>query len=301
MKKIEFSKNGNKYIVPLVGKNEGSIFYSGTPILINTIGWRKSALHLTPTNNTQAFAFDNGLMCVLTSNQGCYIYNDGKIVKSTTLPYGTHSQPHSNMASFGAETNGTHRYLYVSQWDVDKGCLVYSIDNNYDISLVQSIKPSADLLVEDYCGKGSVDWIVDANNKCLYSIGYRLNSNDYAEGNLTQICKFNLPYISVGNMNLSISDIVDKFSVDCLPRREDASINNGKIYLSNGHVGSNFVGARISVIDPFQKRIVSSIDLTKINGNFAIDTCEVYDGEIWCNLLTSSTGADLTTYILTPF
>lgn len=188
----------------------------------------------------------------------CLYYNK-QFLHKLLMPHTGYSALHANTTCFGEASAYNLPLIYCSQWDSERACFVYQVDNTYNVTLVRVIDPAN--LSPSLFGAGPADWIV--GDGFLYSIAYILNNPYPAEGNGLRVCKFSLP-TGNGVINLSDTDVIEHYDmdIDCYVR-QDSAYHNGKIYtLFGGGTGSGYEYLRrMQVLDVFKKKVVSVIDL----------------------------------------
>lgn len=209
--------------------------------------------------------------------------SDNSKLASMLLPRGGYSDIHSNVMCFGKQIgSGTLPYLYVSQWDNQKGCFVYDIASNYAATLQQTILPtnvSASLI-----GGGTIDWVVDTDNNRLLSIGYVDTTSYDTPNNGMRVCVFKLPTLSESTVTLADTDVMDSFYIDELYVRQDCCYNNGNIYMLCG-AGTNPTSEwnKIAVINIASRSVASVIDLKWLPTE--PEGLDVYDNSLFIRLI----------------
>ena len=249
--------------------NGADFFYTGAPISLQRRNYWMRLHNGYPTINsfTQQGMAVYGDVAILgsSSQQGTSVkaeafkISDNTKLKSMFLPRGGYSDIHSNVLCFSnIMGSGNLPYLYVSQWNEQKGCFVYDIASDYTATLQQVILPtnvSASLI-----GGGNIDWIVDTDNNRLISIGYIDTVSTLTPANGMQVCIFELPALTESVVNLTDADVLDSFHIDEFYVRQDCCYNNGNIYMMCG--ASNTLDyTKIAVINLAGRNVASVIDL----------------------------------------
>lgn len=202
-----------------------------------------------------------------------YLYqlSTATLLASLTLPNGSYMRPHCNSATFSEVFNTSDSILpllYVSQWENDgqKCCFVYDIklvNDTYSIDLVQTILPTN--VSTATLGAGQTDWCVDPLGY-IYCIGYLLNDGaTIVANNKTMVTKFTLPKVSDGAVvTFGDADVLDHFDVAIYIYRQDLCFENGRIFMLSGV--SSSIPAKLTVISPDDKRVVSEVSLAYNTG-----------------------------------
>lgn len=215
----------------------------------------------------------------------------GSQVASITLPYAEYKIPHANVACFGRffyANNSILPVLYVSSWNQGRQAFVYDISkagDDYSASLVQIIDPRN--LNGDIVGEGYMDWVVDAEGDCLYSISYHLKgTSTQADGNYTHVTKYKLPGFMDKVIYLEDTEILDSFQVPVMTVFQDKAYYNNHIYIVAGMPSEKeMYPPRLFDIDLDNKTLVEC--LLPVIGE-PEGFC-VYSGIKWLNMFGSTT------------
>lgn len=186
-------------------------------------------------------------------------------MSGVAYPETEYGAAHFNTMCFGRKKSADDDFplLYVSQWDGNRGCIVYWVDTaNSSYVPWQYIDISA--LSTSIVGQGNTDFIVDPDEQLLYLIRYKLDTPYDAEGNTNVITCFALPNESInGRIALTDADILwsDEYYREFI--RQDSHFAAGKIYTGYGS-GPNTGGKWVlTVYDTYLRRIVTIIDRSK--------------------------------------
>ena len=220
---------------------------------------------------TQSFAIYGNYMLRFNYNGTtltAYLYNitNNAYIRSITLNYGNMTIPHCNVACFSrvfASGNSDLPLLYLSQWDGERGCLVYDIHLNGTANLVQVITSNVSA---SKFGEGQADWVVDYDEGYIYSIAYKI-ANGYnvteADGNRSMICKFRLPKLTDGeNIVFQDADIVDSYDVPPFNVMQDKCYRNGRILIAAGGSASyNTAWRKLYSLNLGERRVEAAIPI----------------------------------------
>lgn len=269
--------------------------YSGNSINIISKSFQKTLLIQLSNPIPQSFAiYKDYIVGAYYSGDKAYarLFNitNGNLLAQFELPTGAFYRPHCNVCCFGneiANVNSIAPLLYISQWDDtgDRGVLVYDIiynENQYSISLVQTIKPIG--ISDEIIGAGSIDYVVDTDNDKLYSIAYYKKNGaliPQEDGNKEMICVFDLPKLSDGtDIILESDDVIDNYEFEPFNYSQDKCYNNGCIFVSSG--GDGYPDwTKIRVINLKEKSIASIIPLNYYGGE--PEGLDVYKGDLVIN------------------
>lgn len=213
-----------------------------------------------------------------------------KKVSILTLPCDGYLTPHANSLSLGVNKYSQLSVLpllYVSAWDNGRQAFVYDIaliDGRYQGRLIQVIDPGN--VSSDIIGDGFLDWVIDTDSECMYSIAYHLKgSSQLYSGNYMHITKFAIPSLESQSVILSDSDVLDSFSVPVMTVFQDKCYYDGHIFVAAGHPGLGVVfDPKIFDIDLKNKTVIET--LIPIEGE-PEGLC-VYEGTKWLNFYGSS-------------
>jgi hypothetical protein len=211
------------------------------------------------------------------------VYVNGEFVADLLLQHTGYSAIHSNTICFGEDSQYNLPLLYASQWDEQRACFVYEIDNSYNATLVRVIDPAN--LSSSRFGAGAADWIV--GDGYLYSIAYIVDSPYPAAGNGLRVCKFTLPTGS-GVINLADSDIIESYDIEPCFVRQDSYYHNGKIYTLFGGGSIYPEYRRMQVLDVLKKAVVSIADMTYLASE--PEAISMYNGDLVMMLNGVSSG-----------
>lgn len=190
----------------------------------------------------------------------------GAKIADITFPHGTLNVPHGNTICFGKEFasgNSDLPLLYLSQWDGESGCLVYNLQADGTIALVQTITASG--MDSSIYGGALGDWVVDTDNGYIYSVRYLINASaTEADGNKMLFCKFALPTLADGAaVTFAPANIIDSFSTQIMRVSQDKTYLNGKIYVI---AGNDNTSDYLYVVSLLQKDIVTRVSLNQWGG-----------------------------------
>jgi hypothetical protein len=202
-------------------------------------------------------------MALFGSNKVKLFSLGGSDVTATIdLPIGAHNLHGNSMTFYGTPMtqDSVLPPLYVSQWDGDKGVLVFDIQQSggvYSAVLAQVITIDVD---SNAIGAGPRDF-VPADGELL-CVSYLLSSAQTIEGNETIVTRLPLPPIAESAPTLAGTDVLDSFRVEGFIYRQDMAYNAGKLYVANGNSG---IERCIRVIDVRKRCMVSKIDIADVN------------------------------------
>ena len=187
----------------------------------------------------------------VNGTQGCFLYKDYLVQLSNdghaeayNLKDGSVDarfdiasskyKPHCNVANI--MKRGLHTYLYTSEWNNGRRFFVERIRRDragrWNCTLEQIISTDApDSLV----GAGYMDWVIDAQNRKLYSVAYEQGGerNDYFYCG-TVVVEYALPDPSEGDVVLHESDILRRKVLPSVRLTQDKEILDGKMYIGAG-------------------------------------------------------------------
>ena len=188
---------------------------------------------------------------------------------------------HANTAVFDThlhEGNDDFPYLYVSEWNGLRRIFVFDLSINEDgisLNIAQTISFSVD---ENILGKGMLDFAIDFENKYLYSVAYKIDSDKISTNNAYMLCKFTLPETNVGEVIMS--NVIEHWEQQVLLARQASLFFNDKIYTLSGSPGVVGSGCYLSVTDVYKKKNVSIMDLSNILKTAEPEGIVIYDGSI---------------------
>ncbi len=215
----------------------------------------------------------------------CRIFNFGS--GSVTAEFrldSAHSKNHANSVSFGAETpqGCSVPALYITEFNGRYRCYVEKVvpapaDSPQDESGVAGKTVHSELIqtiefTENGKNPKIVDWVVDRDNRCLYTTF--VNEEKLKETGRQEIVitKLPLPALSAGKeVSFTEKDILDRFSVSFENGLQGATIRGNKLYIVTGMQESQFDQPgherAVKVVDLKKKALVESVDLTTITVN----------------------------------
>lgn len=183
-------------------------------------------------------------------------------------------RPHGNAISFGNKLFESDAYplLYVTGYNgydanndpLPRGtCFVYSIENDFSSSLVQSI--SIGFITDElWIGNGIEDdvvrygnFIADPDHNKLYAFTLLKDDNVLK----TRLFIFNIPSTSSNNVTLYEADIQEYIDLPFYPYLQGANYFNNKLYISYGMTRAN---SGLAVIDLETKTQIGNVYLGDI-------------------------------------
>jgi len=225
----------------------------------------------------------------LMSHEGrCRVYNlKTQKVEREFMLASADTTNHVNNACFGKErvNDSDMPVIYISECHGRFRCFVENIGRSKS-SLVQTIE----LRKENGKPKGVLDWIVDVEERYIYTI-WR-DAKDLKDKGIARntISKYRLPKLNEGKkVVIQIKDSLESYDVFFPNVLQGAKIRNGKLYITTGYQETN--SARkdakraIQVVDLKKKKLIKTIDLTYITMNepedidFYEDKCLLYCGQ----------------------
>lgn len=222
-----------------------------------------------------------------------YLFNDGGLCRVLNLKTGkiehnfmlecAAKETHVNSACFSRQYIGDipTPALYVTEFYGKRRCFVELIDGGKS-RLIQTIE------FKDSQGRNPFvrEWIVDNKEQMLYAVIREANKE-----NSNVIKKFALPLLSDPKVLLTDKDIVDEFTVYFVNGLQGGKIKGRYMYITVGftplHGEGEYFDRAIKVIDLRKKRLVRSIDLSKVTINEPEDI-DFYKGK--CLLFAGGTG-----------
>lgn len=195
----------------------------------------------------------------------CRIYNltSKKLVREFDLA-SAGADNHANCASFGVEFpkgNKLFPALYVAQCRAEHYCFVESVGEGAP-ALVQTLQ-----LKSDTPADRSYDWVVDSEQKCIYTLSYAAKDIDKKGTNRILITKLPLPPLKDPKVVFSKADIIEQFSVEFANLTQGATIKNGFLYMPVGlhetakSGAPNYKSREIIVVNLKTKKIEKRIDV----------------------------------------
>lgn len=223
-----------------------------------------------------------------------YLFNDGGLCRKLNLKTGkidgefmlqcAAKNTHVNSACFSKQyISDSHiPALYVTEFYGKRRCFVEVIHNRTS-KLVQTIE------LRNLQGKNPFvrEWIVDSKEGMLYAVIREDNQNDR-----NVIKKFQLPQLIDGKeIVLTDEQVLDEFSVRFVNGLQGGKIKGRYMYIATGftplHGEGKYFDREIKVIDLKKKKLVRSIDLSKVTVNEPEDI-DFYKGN--CLLFAGGTG-----------
>lgn len=223
-----------------------------------------------------------------------YLFNDGGLCRKLNLKTEkidgefmlqcAAKNTHVNSACFSKQyISDSHiPALYVTEFYGKRRCFVEVIHNRTS-KLVQTIE------LRNLQGKNPFvrEWIVDSKEGMLYAVIREDNQNDR-----NVIKKFQLPQLIDGKeIVLTDEQVLDEFSVRFVNGLQGGKIKGRYMYIATGftplHGEGKYFDREIKVIDLKKKKLVRSIDLSKVTVNEPEDI-DFYKGN--CLLFAGGTG-----------
>lgn len=222
-----------------------------------------------------------------------YLFNDGGLcrmlnLKTEKIDYEfmlecAAKETHVNSACFSRQYAGDNPVpaLYVTEFYGKRRCFVEVI-NDGKSRLVQTIE------FKDSQGRNPFvrEWIVDNKEQVLYAVIREANRE-----NVNVIKKFALPPLDHATIILTEKDIVDEFTVNFVNGLQGGKIKGRYMYITVGFTPldgeGEYFDRAIKVIDLKKKKLVRSIDLSKVTINEPEDI-DFYKGK--CLLFAGGTG-----------
>ena len=260
--KITSLKNQISAIVP----KQQTYNYLGERIDLNSQSFRaEHCLTLsTPSGNytlLQSIANYNDIIIIGrakedTNGTSFLLYRGNTYLQEIILPHPNYSAIHANTSCFGEQSSYYLPLLYTSQWNGERACMVYEINNNFEASLKRIIDPTN--LDISLFGAGAADWVV--GDGFIYSIAYIQNTYEPLTGNGLKVCKFALPQ-NDGVIMLENSDILESYEINPCFVRQDSVYHNGKIYTLFGGGSIYQEYRRMQVLDVCQRKVITICDM----------------------------------------
>lgn len=223
-----------------------------------------------------------------------YLFNDGGLCRKLNLKTEkidgefmlqcAAKNTHVNSACFSKQyISDSHiPALYVTEFYGKRRCFVEVIHNRTS-KLVQTIE------LKNQQGRNPFvrEWIVDSKEGMLYAVIREDNQNDR-----NVIKKFQLPQLIDGKeIVLTDEQVLDEFSVRFVNGLQGGKIKGRYMYIATGftplHGEGKYFDREIKVIDLKKKKLVRSIDLSKVTVNEPEDI-DFYKGN--CLLFAGGTG-----------
>lgn len=223
-----------------------------------------------------------------------YLFNDGGLCRKLNLKTEkidgefmlqcAAKNTHVNSACFSKQyISDSHiPALYVTEFYGKRRCFVEVIHNRTS-KLVQTIE------LRNLQGKNPFvrEWIVDSKEGTLYAVIREDNQNDR-----NVIKKFQLPQLIDGKeIVLTDEQVLDEFTVRFVNGLQGGKIKGRYMYIATGftplHGEGKYFDREIKVIDLKKKKLVRSIDLSKVTVNEPEDI-DFYKGN--CLLFAGGTG-----------
>lgn len=223
-----------------------------------------------------------------------YLFNDGGLCRVFNLKSGkiegefmlecSAKDTHVNSACFSRQyvSDSSIPALYITEFYGKRRCFVEVI-NSGKSKLVQTIE------FKNQEGRNPFvrEWIVDNKEGMLYAVIREVNQNDR-----NVIRKFHLPKLIDGKeIVLTDEQVLDEFSVSFVNGLQGGKIKGRYMYVATGftplHGEGKYFDREIKVIDLKKKKLVRSIDLSKVTVNEPEDI-DFYKGN--CLLFAGGTG-----------
>jgi len=223
-----------------------------------------------------------------------YLFNDGGHCRKLNLQTGkvdcefwlecAAKTTHVNSACFSTQfvEGYSEPAIYITEFYGKRRCFVEVISGDSS-KLVQTIE------YKDSKNKNPFvrAWVVDNKGKTLYAV---IRENNRQRTNV--IKQFPLPKLSAGReIVLTERNVSDTFTVDFLNGVQGGKIQGEKMYLTVGFSSvqgkGEYFDRAIKVIDLKKKKLVQSIDITKVTVNEPEDI-DFYNGN--CFLYAGGTG-----------
>ena len=223
-----------------------------------------------------------------------YVFNDGGLCRMLNLRTEkidgefmlqcASKDTHVNSACFSQQYIGDNPIpaLYITEFYGKRRCFVEVIHNGIS-KLVQTIE------LKNQQGRNPFvrEWIVDNKEGMLYAVIREVNQNDR-----NVIRKFHLPKLIDGKeIVLTDEQVLDEFSVRFVNGLQGGKIKGRYMYIATGftplHGEGKYFDREIKVIDLKKKKLVRSIDLSKVTVNEPEDI-DFYKGN--CLLFAGGTG-----------
>lgn len=188
-------------------------------------------------------------------------------------------KPHANVVCFGAEkteksdypllyVGQTYGFLYDEKDYKASGIMVYELLNEsgvYSSNIVQIIRPDvSDGILMQAMGKSIHNYVVDADNRMLYSLGYESDQAWFDSNKDILFTSFRLPKLSDGKeVILTNENIVDKFTIPMAYCMQCIFYDKGILYIQTG---TNMHYKWLRSFNLNTKKIESKVDFTEIGG-----------------------------------
>ena len=202
-----------------------------------------------------------------------YLFNDGGICRMLSLKTGkvehdfmlecAAKETHVNSACFSRQYVGDNPVpaLYLTEFYGKRRCFVELIEGRKS-RLIQTIE------FKDSQGRNPFvrEWIVDNKDQVLYAVIREANRE-----NVNVIKKFAIPPLSNAKILLTDNDVVDEFTVYFVNGLQGGKIKGRYMYITVGFTPldgeGEYFDRAIKVIDLKRKKLVRSIDLSKVTIN----------------------------------
>jgi len=215
--------------------------------------------------SAQGMAIHNHSAFLLSDKGYCRIYDlkKNQLISEFDLASAGENN-HANCASFGVEfPRGNEKYpaLYVSECRGAFRCFVESIDENGS-QLIQTLQLETKG-IEHY----SANWIVDKEQKCIYTISCDDKEIDSLGTKKHLMTKLPLPSLGSTTVIFTEKDILEQFEIDFPNMVQGGIIHKNYLYLPVGLDKSPLYTARkdakreIIVVDLKKKQIEKIIDI----------------------------------------
>lgn len=222
-----------------------------------------------------------------------YLFNDGGLCRMLNLKTGmvehdfmlecAAKETHVNSACFSRQYIGNNPLpaLYITEFYGKRRCFVEVIQNGAS-KLIQTIE------LRNQQGKNPFvrEWIVDNKEQMLYAFIREENRDS-----TNVIMKFSLPPLDKARILLTDKDVIDEFTVDFVNGLQGGKIKGRYMYMTVGFTPldgeGEYFDRAVKVIDLKKKKLVKSIDLSKVTINEPEDI-DFYKGK--CFLFAGGTG-----------
>jgi hypothetical protein len=195
---------------------------------------------------------------------------------------------HANCASFGVEFPEGDKSLpalYVPQCRKDCACFVESVGEGGP-KLLQTLRANTGTAADR-----SFDWVVDREQKCLYTLATQARNFDQKGTNSILITKLPLPPLEKSEVVFHKKDIIEQFPVEFPNLTQGAAVRGGYLYMPVGLHDSaksgakNYKSREIIVVNLKTRRIEKTLDLNAVvaeepeDAAFHGDTLLLYVGQ----------------------
>lgn len=199
----------------------------------------------------------------------------GLCVCTITLNETYQTNYHCNNINFGWERYDSadeFPLLYISANHVDGICVVYRVQREgttFTATLVQTI--GIPPLVEGG-GTNTRFCLIDPDNKYLYVEGHTTGSTSAAPDNYHRFCRYELPKLSDGDVNITLSDMIDYFDIPSVTAYQGSITMMGRTYQVYGWGSSS----DFQQIDLWEKRLATYINLWDMGITDEPEACYIW-------------------------